>query len=534
MDDNGVLLQPVAVHILHAETLRQLEVDLDCDQRVLFAVDVANLDIELRPVEGRFAVRFIIRHLKVVENFAHHVLRAFPILFVADVLILVVFVPFAEAIAHVVRKTEGIDHEFREVETAFELLFHLIGTAGKVAFRNRELPEADEPVHLAAALVSKERARFVIPQRQVAIGTRAVEVRHKLERAGHGTQREHLRVFVLDIRRIAHDEHAVAIVIPVTGDFIQLALCHKRRLGEQIAALLLFVLDEALQQLDHARAFRQQDRQTLTDDIHGGKEFQLAAQLVVVALFCFFQRGDVCFEVGFLFKRRAVDALEHLVLLAAAPVCARDVEELDVLHHARALDVRARAEVDKVALTVEADDRVRGQVADELDLVRLTELIHIRDGFLAGQLKALDFLIFLLDLCHLGLNFCEVFRREGFGRVKIVIEAVFDRGADGELRLRPEALDRLCEHVARRVTVGPATVFVLKGIECDLVVAVDGAESVAVRAVDGAGQRGPRKARADFVRDFEPRQPIRKFALVPVWKCDDHLDSPPVSCAILI
>ena len=44
--------------------------------------------------------------------------------------------------------------------------------------------------------------------------------------------------------------------------------------------------------------------------------------------------------------------------------------------------------------------------------------------------------------------------------------------------------------MARRVAVGPASVFVLEGIERDLVVAVDRAEGVAVRAVDGAGQRG--------------------------------------------
>ena len=202
-------------------------------------------------------------------------------------------------------------------------------------------------MHFAAAFVAKERARLVIAHRQVAVRTRAVEIRHKLERAGHGPKREHLRVFVIDIRRIAHDEHAVAVVIPVAGDLIQLALGHKRRLGEHVAALLLLVLNEALEQLDHPRALRQQDRQTLADDVHGGEEFQFAPQLVVVALFRFFQRGDIRVQIGLLLKRRAVDALEHLVLLAAAPVSPGDVEQLDVLDDTRALDMRARAEIDE-------------------------------------------------------------------------------------------------------------------------------------------------------------------------------------------
>ena len=81
----------------------------------------------------------MIRHLQVVENVAHHVLRAFPVLFVADVLVRVVLVPLAETIAHVVGEAEGVDHELREIKAALELVCHLIRTAGKMAFRNREL-----------------------------------------------------------------------------------------------------------------------------------------------------------------------------------------------------------------------------------------------------------------------------------------------------------------------------------------------------------------------------------------------------------
>jgi hypothetical protein len=83
---------------------------------------------------------------------------------------------------------------------------------------------------------------------------------------------------------IAQHEHAVEIVIPVAGDLIQFPLGHIRRLGQQIAALLLLILHPALKKLDDARALGQQDGEALADDVHRGEVFQLAAQFVVVAL----------------------------------------------------------------------------------------------------------------------------------------------------------------------------------------------------------------------------------------------------------
>ena len=102
-----------------------------------------------------------------------------------------------------------------------------------------------------------------------------------MEGAGHGTQREAFLGFVM---RVAQDEHAVQIVIPVTGDAIQITLSHQRGFGQEVATLLLHILNPALQQLDYARALRQQDGQALADIINGGEVFQIAAQLVVVTL----------------------------------------------------------------------------------------------------------------------------------------------------------------------------------------------------------------------------------------------------------
>ena len=66
--------------------------------------------------------------------------------------------------------------------------------------------------------------------------------------------------------------------------------------------------------------------------------------------------------------------------------------------------MRTGAEVGELALLVEADDGVLGQVVDELDLERLVLLLHELDGFRARQLKALELELFLADLAHFGLD----------------------------------------------------------------------------------------------------------------------------------
>ena len=105
--------------------------------------------------------------------------------------------------------------------------------------------------------------------------------------------------------------------------------------------------------------------------------------------------------------------------------------------------MRAGAEVCELALRVERDVRVFGQVVDQLDLIRLILFLHVFDGFLARQLKALELQLFLADLAHLGLDGVEIFLREVERRVKVIIEAVVDRRADGELDLGPQTLDGL-------------------------------------------------------------------------------------------
>ena len=106
--------------------------------------------------------------------------------------------------------------------------------------------------------------------------------------------------------------------------------------------------------------------------------------------------------------------------------------------------------------------RVGGQVVDELDLVRLVLFLHVFDSFLARQLKALELQLFLADLAHLGLDGVEMFLREVERGVEVIVEAVVDRRADGELDFGPQALDGLRHDVGTGVPVRLAVLRVFK------------------------------------------------------------------------
>ena len=104
------------------------------------------------------------------------------------------------------------------------------------------------------------------------------------------------------------------------------------------------------------------------------------------------------------------------------------------------------------------------QVVDQLHLVGLLPLLHVLQGLLPGQLKALQLQLLLADLAHFALDLGQVLGGEGKGRVQIVIKTVFDGRADGQLHLGPQALDGLRHDVRAGVPVSLAVFLVFKGV----------------------------------------------------------------------
>ena len=140
----------------------------------------------------------------------------------------------------------------------------------------------------------------------------------------------------------------------------------------------------------------------------------------------------------------AVDPGEHLVVGVVLPVGAGLLGDLKGLQALGVGHVGADAHINVVALLVEADDGILGQVADVLLLILGVTLLHQLDGLVSGQDEGLDGQICLDDLLHLLFNFQEILVGElSVAEVHIVVEALFGSGAVGKVRIGIQMLDGL-------------------------------------------------------------------------------------------
>jgi len=73
------------------------------------------------------------------------------------------------------------------------------------------------------------------------------------------------------------------------------------------------------------------------------KQIEFFAQTPVISLFGLFQERQIILKRLLIGKARAVDALEHLISLIAAPVGARHAQQLEGFDHAGPRNVRAAA-----------------------------------------------------------------------------------------------------------------------------------------------------------------------------------------------
>ena len=117
----------------------------------------------------------------------------------------------------------------------------------------------------------------------------------------------------------------------------------------------------------------------------------------------------------------------------------------------------------KSPLPVEGDHGILGQVVDQFHLVGL--VLHQFQSIKPGQFKALQLQLFLADLAHFGFDGLQMLLGEVEGCVKIVVEAVFDSGANGQLHFGVQALDSLRHDVGAGVPIRFAVFGVFKRVD---------------------------------------------------------------------
>jgi hypothetical protein len=197
------------------------------------------------------------------------------------------------------------------------------------------------------------------------------------------------------------------------------------------------------------------------------------------------------------------------------------------------LQVRATAEVLPVAVPVHAQGLIARDRLDQLDLVGLVVgLVELHRAVALPDLGG-DGIAAVDDLAHLGLDLAEVFGGEGLRAVEIVIPAVFDDGADGDLHVRPDLLHGaghdMGEVVADQLK---GLALVLHGVNGDLRVGLDGPLQVMMGAVHGGADGLFRKARRDIGRDLGRGHTSGEVARIAIGKSQGNMAHRPVSSSV--
>ena len=186
----------------------------------------------------------------------------------------------------------------------------------------------------------------------------------------------------------------------------------------------------------------------------------------------------------------AVDAGELLAGLVTAPVGAGEGEHLDGLDDLGVAEVRAAAQVRELAVRVVCDGTVF-QLGNELLLVLVALFGEVGHGVGLGDLDAAEVLLLAGEFQHLVLDGLEVRVREGAAvHVHVVVETVFDGGADAELDAREQGLEGFGHEVGGGVPEHFLGLVVFPFEQAELHVLVDGTEQVDGGSLGGLGLAG--------------------------------------------
>ena len=159
--------------------------------------------------------------------------------------------------------------------------------------------------------------------------------------------------------------------------------------------------------------------------------------------------------------------------------------------------VRAAAQVLPIALPVQTDRLARRNGADDLCLVVLADLLEMRHRLIARQHAAMHRQILGGDLRHALFDGRQILGGEGPLVGEIVVKAVLDHRADGDLRLGEELLHRIRQQVRGGMTDDLESVGILVRDDAQFGVVIDDGGGINQHAVDLAGERRLGKPGAD-------------------------------------
>ena len=208
---------------------------------------------------------------------------------------------------------------------------------------------------------------------------------------------------------------------------------------------------------DHA--LRQEERESRTF-IGQHEQIHFLANLTVVTLLGFFHLCNIFVQLFLTWESRCVNSLQHLPVGVASPVCTCHAHQLVSLDLSGGFHMRSCTQIHEVALLVEGNHGVLRQILNQFHLIRFVLLFHKFDGFFSRQFKSFQRIVCLYDLLHFLLDLREIFFAELMLRLKIIVEAVIDCRADGQLGIRPQTLYSLRHDMGGRMSVIMSHLFI--------------------------------------------------------------------------
>ena len=315
-----------------------------------------------------------------------------------------------------------------QVDDVEDFLFQLVRPAEDMGIVLGEATHPHQAVQGAGALVAIDRAQFAPADGELAVAVLVGVVHPDVKGAVHRLE------LVQDLVDLHRGIHVLAVEIEVPGGLPEILAGDVRGVQQLVAVAVVFVLPVVLEEPAQQRAAGLPENQSRADLVLDGEQTELFAEFAVITLAGLFEAGEVLLQVFFVGKGGAVDAGEHLAFFVAAPVRAGNPQQFEDLEPGGIGYVRAAAEIDERAMTVEAHP-VDVHILQQFDLVALAKTGEEPDRLVPRHLFAHERQTGGDNLRHLGLDLREIIGRKRLVPVEVVIEAVFDGRTDGNLHL---------------------------------------------------------------------------------------------------
>ena len=177
----------------------------------------------------------------------------------------------------------------------------------------------------ARPLVAVHGSQLRDAHRQVAVAALLRFVNQDMVRAVHRPQHHLLGL------QVHRRKHVVLVMFPVARALVQFHLGQVGRVDVLVSGLALALQNVLFQQPADGRALRQPQRQAGSHRFVHREQFELLAQLAMVAPLRLFQAVEVLLQILLREKRGAVNALQLLVARIALPVRPGRGEQLEGL-----------------------------------------------------------------------------------------------------------------------------------------------------------------------------------------------------------